>query len=66
MAWLNDYDLTRFICDLSIPVLTGIGHERDSTVLDEVAHTRFDTPSKVIAGIEQLIFKRVAGSQSQL
>ena len=25
-----------------------------------MAHTRFDTPSKVIAGIEQLIFKRVA------
>ena len=59
MAWLNDYGLARFICDLPIPVLTGIGHERDSTVLDEVAHTRFDTPSKVIAGIEQLIFKRV-------
>jgi exodeoxyribonuclease VII large subunit len=59
MAWLNDYGLARFICDLPIPVLTGIGHERDSTVLDEVAHTRFDTPSKVIAGIEQVIIKRV-------
>lgn len=41
-------------------VMTGIGHERDSTVLDEVAHTRYDTPSKVIAGIEKLIFQRVA------
>lgn len=60
LAWLNDYDLARFLCDLPIPVLTGIGHERDSTVLDEVAHTKYDTPSKVIAGIEQLIFKRVA------
>jgi exodeoxyribonuclease VII large subunit len=60
LAWLNDYDLSRFVCDLPIPVMTGIGHERDNTVLDEVAHTRYDTPSKVIAGIEQLIFKRVA------
>ena len=60
LAWLNDYDLIRFVCDLPIPVMTGIGHERDNTVLDEVAHTRYDTPSKVIAGIEQLIFKRVA------
>ena len=59
LAWLNDYDLARFICDLPTPVLTGIGHERDNTVLDEVAHTRFDTPSKVIAGIEQVIVKRV-------
>ncbi|HWV10211.1 MAG TPA: exodeoxyribonuclease VII large subunit [Pseudomonas sp.] len=59
LAWLNDYDLVRFICDLDIPVLTGIGHERDNTLPDEVAHTRFDTPSKVIAGIEQHILRRV-------
>ena len=59
LAWLNDYDLARFICDLPIPVLTGIGHERDSTVLDEVANIKFDTPSKVIAGIEQTIGQRV-------
>lgn len=58
MAWLNDYDLVRYVCDLNMPVFTGIGHERDSTVLDEVAHTKFDTPSKVIAGIEQLIARR--------
>jgi len=38
MAWLNDYDLARFICDLPIPAMTGIGHERDNTVLDEVAN----------------------------
>lgn len=64
MAWLNDYDLARFICDLSIPVLTGIGHERDSTVLDEVANIRFDTPSKVAAGIEQVIAKRAAEAKT--
>lgn len=58
MAWLNDYVLVRTVCELDIPVLTGIGHERDSTVLDEVANIRFDTPSKVIAGIEQTIVQR--------
>jgi exodeoxyribonuclease VII large subunit len=58
LAWLNDYELARFICEQTVPVLTGIGHERDSTVLDEVAHARFDTPSKVIAGIEQQILRR--------
>lgn len=58
LAWLNDYDLARFICDQTIPVLTGIGHERDNTIPDEVAHARFDTPSKVIAGIEQQILRR--------
>jgi exodeoxyribonuclease VII large subunit len=58
LAWLNDYALARFICECPVPVLAGIGHERDSTVLDEVAHTAFDTPSKVIAGIEQLVTQR--------
>ena len=45
-------------------MLTGIGHERDSTVLDEVAHQRFDTPSKVVAGIQALIVKRARESQT--
>ncbi|WP_428422684.1 exodeoxyribonuclease VII large subunit [Methylibium sp.] len=58
LAWLNDHDLARLVCNLAVPVFTGIGHERDSTVLDEVAHTSFDTPSKVIAGIEQVIVRR--------
>ncbi|MFN9476756.1 exodeoxyribonuclease VII large subunit [Acidovorax sp.] len=58
MAWLNDYALVRTVCELEVPVLTGIGHERDNTVLDEVAHIRYDTPSKVIAGIERLILQR--------
>ena len=64
LAWLNDYDLARCICELPVPVLTGIGHERDTTVLDEVAHTRYDTPSKVIAGIEQLIAKRAQSARA--
>ena len=46
LAWLNDLELARRVCRLPIPVLTGIGHERDSTILDDVAHRRFDTPSK--------------------
>jgi exodeoxyribonuclease VII large subunit len=63
LAWLNDYELARFICLSPVPVLTGIGHERDNTVLDEVAHQRFDTPSKVVAGVQALIVKRARESQ---
>ena len=58
LAWLNDYALARALCELPVPVLTGIGHERDSTILDEVANLRFDTPSKVAAAIEQVIKRR--------
>lgn len=53
---LNDYQLAKRIAKQNLPVLTGIGHERDKTILDEVAACRFDTPSKVIAGIRQSIF----------
>jgi exodeoxyribonuclease VII large subunit len=63
LAWLNDYALARWVCDQPIPVLTGIGHERDSTVIDEVANTRFDTPSKVVSGIEQQIVARARETQ---
>jgi len=59
LAWLNDYALARLICEAPVPVLTGIGHERDNTILDEVANQRFDTPSKVIGGIERTIKARV-------
>jgi exodeoxyribonuclease VII large subunit len=55
LAWLNDLDLARRACRLPIPVLTGIGHERHSTILDEVAHRRFDTPSKTADHVTQLI-----------
>ena len=58
LAWLNDYELAKFICLCTVPVLTGIGHERDSTVLDEVAHKSFDTPSKVIATVERQVAQR--------
>lgn len=55
---LNKYTLAKHICLAKLPVLTGIGHERDNTILDEVAQSRFDTPSKVIAAIRQAIFSQ--------
>lgn len=63
LAWLNDYELARCICDLEVPVFTGIGQERDSTVLDEAAHSKFDTPGKVISGIEKIIRMRAQVSK---
>lgn len=64
LAWLNDHELAKGLCELPVPVFTGIGHERDHTVLDDVAHTRFDTPSKVILGIEQIIVRRAREAQA--
>lgn len=58
LHWLNDLTLARLVCRIPIPVFTGIGHEKDSTVLDECAHRSFGTPSKVIGHIRELIFTR--------
>ncbi|MDO5652322.1 MAG: exodeoxyribonuclease VII large subunit [Moraxella sp.] len=58
LAYLNDYELAALLAESPVPVWVGIGHERDTVLLDEVAHTRFDTPSKVIHGIESLLANR--------
>ena len=60
---LNQYAMAKAISAMPIPVFTGIGHERDNTILDEVAHTRFDTPSKVIQGIWQRISQQAKLAQ---
>lgn len=59
LAYLNDYDLAALLCKRSVPIWVGIGHEKDRTILDEVAHRSFDTPSKVIGGIRNLIHDRI-------
>jgi len=64
LAWLNDYELAKTVCTLPLPVLVGIGHERDHTVLDDIANQPFDTPSKVIAGIRQVIKARADEAKS--
>jgi len=55
LMFLNDLALATKLCHFPIAVATGIGHERDDTILDEVANRRFDTPSKVIAFIKEQI-----------
>ncbi len=61
LAYLNDYDLAALLCKRSVPIWVGIGHEQDKTILDEIAHRSFDTPSKVIGGIRNHIAERVDG-----
>ena len=43
----DDYRLALKIAKFSLPVFTGIGHERDETIADLVAHTRLKTPTAV-------------------
>ncbi len=63
LAWLNDLALARAVCLAPLPVLVGIGHERDHTILDEIAHRYFDTPSKVIGHIFSAIVHNAKQAQ---
>ncbi|MCR4921369.1 MAG: exodeoxyribonuclease VII large subunit [Bacteroidaceae bacterium] len=47
----DSYPLAACIAQFPLPVITGIGHERDETVLDHVAHTRVKTPTAAAAFI---------------
>lgn len=55
LAWLNNEQIARAVCNFPVHVMVGIGHERDYTILDEVAGERFDTPSKVSHRIFSLV-----------
>ncbi len=43
----NSYWLCYHITQFPVPVITGIGHERDETIADLVAHTSLKTPTAV-------------------
>jgi exodeoxyribonuclease VII large subunit len=45
----DHYDLASTVAQMPLPVLTGIGHERDESVTDLVAHTPLKTPTAVAA-----------------
>ena len=56
---LNSFDsylLAANCAQFPLPIITGIGHERDDTVLDSVAHTRVKTPTAAA----ELLIHRVA------
>lgn len=47
LTCFDSYLLAASCAQFPLPIITGIGHERDETVLDLVAHTRAKTPTAV-------------------
>ncbi|MDD4637871.1 MAG: exodeoxyribonuclease VII large subunit [Bacteroidales bacterium] len=45
LSWFDSYDLCANIAQFPLPVISGIGHERDESVLDMVANMRVKTPT---------------------
>ncbi len=49
LSGFDSYPLSEACAQFPLPVITGIGHDRDETVLDFVAHTRVKTPTAAAA-----------------
>ena len=49
----NSYLLAFAVTQFPLPVLTGIGHDKDTSVTDMVAHTPLKTPTAVAAWLNQ-------------
>ena len=45
LSGFDTYLLAASCAQFPLPIITGIGHERDDTVIDKVAHTRVNTPT---------------------
>lgn len=49
LSSFDSYTLAANCAQFPLPIITGIGHERDDSVVDNVAHTRMKTPTAVAA-----------------
>ena len=49
----NSYRLAFTVTQMPLPILTGIGHDKDTSVTDMVAHTLLKTPTAVAQWIDQ-------------
>ncbi|MCX6225448.1 MAG: exodeoxyribonuclease VII large subunit [Bacteroidia bacterium] len=47
LSSFDNYDLGLNVAQFPLPVITGIGHEQDDSIIDLVAHTRCKTPTAV-------------------
>ena len=75
LSCFDSYMLAAHCAQFPLPVINGIGHERDDSVVDRVAHTRMKTPTAVAAflighideqadelnGMQQWICTKVSG-----
>ncbi|MDM8558212.1 exodeoxyribonuclease VII large subunit [Candidatus Parabeggiatoa sp. HSG14] len=60
---LNEYEIAKAVCTAQLPVIVGIGHERDKTLLDEIANHTCHTPSLVIAHIASTIIENARNAK---
>lgn len=69
MSGFDTLALAENVANFPIPIITGIGHERDESILDMIAHTRVKTPTAAAALlIDHLkgVLETIEGAQSAI
>ena len=69
LSCFDSYALGCAIADFPLPVISGIGHDRDTSVVDLVAHTAVKTPTaaaEFLTGRMREVIDRLAGGRSAL
>lgn len=47
LSWFDNYNIAYHCTQFPLPILSGIGHDKDVSVVDMVAHTSLKTPTAV-------------------
>lgn len=68
LSWFDSYNIAYHVTQFPLPVITGIGHEKDVSVTDMVANMSLKTPTAVadflidsVAGAENYIVEMSSG-----
>jgi exodeoxyribonuclease VII large subunit len=61
LSCFDEYDLCYFATQYPLPLLTGLGHDKDNAILDRVAHTSVKTPTAAAEKLLDTLLER-AGS----
>ncbi len=60
LTGFDNLRLAENVANFPLPIITGIGHERDDTVIDMISHTRVKTPTAAAEFIIQLGVEQLA------
>ena len=62
LSWFDSYDIAFHVTQFPLPVLTGIGHEKDVSVTDMVAWKSLKTPTAVA----DFLVEQTGGSENRI
>ena len=65
MSGFDTLALAENVANFPLPIITGIGHDRDESILDMVSHTRVKTPTAAAALLIENL-KRVSDNINEI